>query len=368
MPVQISKYQLFVMIVLFEIGSTPLFALGSSAKQDSWLAMLAAAVAGFFLLLLFIAIQRRAPDQDLMGLLKLCFGKWIGTCIGVSFAIYFAYESMRNVRDFGEISNLTLLSTTPKYVTMFIILLLAFYAIIMGVDTLFRVTEALLPMVVISYSFLILLISIAGLIHLDNVLPVLENGLIPVLKTAFPDIVSFPFGQTIIFFMIWHLFPDQFKLRKISLLSYTTVSLFLVAMNVLNVTVLGTTLVANSTLPFLQTVQLIEVGDVLERLDVMVTLLLFLGLFVKMTTFYWGAVYALTHLFPVIKKRYWLILIGTLIFITAFLEPNYTIHVWLGLTFSVKLYPLFQVVIPIVMFIAMLVRKISVKNEKEPAL
>lgn len=362
MPVQITKYQLFVMIILFEIGSTPLFALGSSAKQDSWLAMLAAAVAGFLLLLLFLAIQRRAPDQDLMGLLKISFGTWIGTCIGVTFAIYFAYESMRNVRDFGEISNLTLLSTTPKYVTMFIILLLAFYTIIMGVDTLFRMTEALLPVVVISYGFLICLISIAGLIHLDNVLPVLENGLAPVLKAAFPDIVSFPFGQTVIFFMIWHLFPDQQKLKKLSLIAYSTVALFLIAMNVLNITILGTTLVANATLPFLQTVQLIEVGDILERLDVMVTLLLFLGLFVKMTTFYWGAVYALTHLFPAIHKRYWLMLVGLLIFVSSFLEPNYTTHVWLGLKFSVKIYPLFQVLIPIVMFIVMLVRRISVRQ------
>lgn len=358
MPVQISKYQLFVMVILFEIGSTPLFALGSSAKQDSWLAMLAAAAAGFFLLLLFLAIQRKAPDQDLMGLLKLSFGKWIGTCVGVTFAIYFAYESMRNVRDFGEISNLTLLNTTPKYVTMFIILLLASYAIIMGVDTLFRVTEALLPIVIISYGFLIFLISIAGLIHLDNILPVLENGIAPVLKTAFPDIVSFPFGQTIVFFMIWHMFPDQQKLKRLSLISYTTVALFLVAMNMLNISILGTTLVANSTLPFLQTVQLIEVGDILERLDVMVTLLLFLGLFVKMTTFYWGAVYALTHLFPAVHKRYWLMIVGLLIFITSFLEPNYSIHVWLGLKFSVKIYPLFQVLIPIVMFIAMQFRKL----------
>ncbi|MNR61052.1 hypothetical protein D3C85_1826840 [compost metagenome] len=72
--------------------------------------------------------------------------------------------------------------------------------------------------------------------------------------------------------------------------------------------------------------------------------------------------YALTHLFPAVKKRYWLILVGLLIFITSFLEPNYTIHVWLGLTFSVKIYPLFQVIIPIVMFIAMQVRKLPAQQ------
>ncbi|OCT10940.1 spore gernimation protein [Paenibacillus pectinilyticus] len=357
---RITNYQLVVMIILFQIGSTPLFALGSSAKQDSWLAMLAAAMAGFLLLLMFLAIQRRAPDQNLLGLFRLSFGKIGGSCLGVVFAIYFAYESMRNVRDFGEISNLTLLSTTPKYITMFIILLLASYAILMGVDTLFRVTETLLPLVTLSYGFLILLICIAGLIQFDNVLPILENGLTPVLKAAFPDIVSFPFGQMVIFFMIWHMLPDKQKVKKLSLVAYTIVALFLVAMNILNVTILGTTLVANSTLPFLEIVQLIEVGDILERLDVLVTLLLFLGLFVKMTAFYWGSVYACAYLFPFWRKHTWVIIVGSLIFFTSFLEPNYSIHTWLGLKVVVKVYPLFQVIIPMVMFIVMLIRKTQV--------
>ncbi|CAH1225244.1 Spore germination protein YndE [Paenibacillus allorhizoplanae] len=358
MEERITNYQLVVMIILFEIGSTPLFALGSSAKQDSWLAMLAAAAAGFFLLLMFVSIQRRAPEQDIVRLLRICFGKVAGSVLGVSFAIYFAYESMRNVRDFGEISNLTLLNTTPKYITMFIILLLASYAIMMGVDTLFRVTETLLPIVAISYGLLIFLISIAHLIHFDNLLPTLEDGFKPVLRAAFPDMVSFPFGQTIIFFMVWHMLPEQKKVKKLSLTAYTIVSLFLILMNIINITVLGTTLAANSTLPFLQTVQLIEVGDIFERLDVLVTLLLFLGLFVKMTTFFWGAVYALAHIFPSLRKATWLVIVGSLIFITSFLEPNYSVHVWLGLKFSVKLYPLFQVIIPLLMFIVIRFRKI----------
>ncbi|WNR43714.1 GerAB/ArcD/ProY family transporter [Paenibacillus roseipurpureus] len=364
---QISRFQLFVMIVLFEIGSTPLFALGSSAKQDAWLSMSAAAIAGFLLLLLFLSIQQKARDQDLIGLLKICFGRILGTSLGVWFACYFAYESMRNVRDFGEIANLTLLSTTPKYITMFIILLLAFYAIVMGVETLFRVTEALLPIVAFSYGFLIFLICIARLIHLDNLLPIMENGPTPVLKAAFPDIVSFPFGQTVIFFMVWHMLPRDQKIKRLSLAAYTSVSVFLIFMNILNIVVLGTTLASNSTLPLLEMVQLIEVGDIFERLDVLVTLLLFLGLFVKMTTFYWGSVYAMAHICPAISKRYWLLLIGSIIFITSFLEPNYTYHTWLGLIVSVKVYPLFQVIIPLMMYILLKIRKIPAPQSSPEA-
>ncbi|WP_090818484.1 GerAB/ArcD/ProY family transporter [Paenibacillus sp. yr247] len=356
---RIGNYQLAVMIILFQIGSTPLFALGSSAKQDAWLAMLGAAAAGLLLLLMFIYIQSKFPDQCLIGLLQYCFGKRIGIVVSVSFAIYFAYESMRNVRDFGEITNLTLLNSTPKFVTMLITVLLAAYAIAMGIEVFCRVTEALLPLVALSYGILILLIFISGLVKTDNILPILDNGIAPVLRAAFPDILSFPFGQMVLFFMIWHLLPNQKNMKKISIIAYLMVALFLITMNILNIMVLGDTLAANSTLPFLQTVQLIQVGDVLERLDVLVTLLLFLGLFVKMTAFFWGAVYACTRIFPSTSKNLWIFYVGFLIFVTSFLEPSYTIHTWLGLNVSLKLYPLFQVIIPGFMFFVLLVRKRS---------
>ncbi|KRE40357.1 GerAB/ArcD/ProY family transporter [Paenibacillus sp. Soil724D2] len=354
---RISSYQLAVTIILFEIGSTPLFALGSGAKQDSWLAMLFAAAAGLLLLFMFLYIQRIAPEECLIGLLKLCFGNKIGTVIGGCFALYFAYESMRNLRDFGEITNLTLLSSTPQYVTMLIIALLATYAVAMGIETFSRVNEALLPLISLSYGALILLILISGILHKDNLLPILDNGLRPVIKAAFPDILSFPFGQMVLFFMIWHLMSEKQKIKRISILSYLSVAAFLILMNILNLMVLGTTIVANSTLPFLQAVQLIQVGDILERLDVMVTLLLFLGLFVKMTAFYWGAVYACTQLSRSTSRRLWVFYVGFIIFITSFIEPNYTYHVWLGLNVSVKFFPVFQVVIPLLMFLAVLFRK-----------
>ncbi|MGG1555885.1 GerAB/ArcD/ProY family transporter [Paenibacillus ferrarius] len=363
-----SNYQLAVMMILFEIGSTPIFALGSSAKQDAWLAMLAAAIVGFILLNMFLFIQNKAPNEDLIGLLRLCFGKWAGTGIGILFALYFAYESMRNVRDFGEIANLTLLKVTPKSVTMSVIVLLAIYAISMGIRTLFHITEALLPIVMISYMLLTFLIFLAKLVQPGNLLPVLEHGIAPVLKAAFPDIISFPFGQTVIFFMLWHLIPDKQKMKRFSLISYTIVALFLVSMNMLNIMVLGVTINSLSILPFLQAVQLIEVGNILERLDVMVTLLLFLGLFVKMMTFCCGSVYAFAHLFPRIPRGVWLILVSTVIYATSFTEPNYTVHAWIGLVVVVKkVFPIFQIVIPVIMFFILLFRKLPAGQHALPS-
>ncbi|UJF34378.1 GerAB/ArcD/ProY family transporter [Paenibacillus hexagrammi] len=352
----ISKHQLAMAIVLFQIGSTPLFALGSEAKQDSWIAMIVASLAGLLLLYLFLYIQNRASVLPFMDLLRYAFGRIAGTVCGALFVLYFAYESMRNVRDFGEITAVTLLNDTPQLVIMLIIVLLASYALAMGIETICRVIEILTPIAVCSYTALLILILSSKLINVSRVQPILEHGMTPVLKTAFPDLVSFPFGQMMIFLLLWPLISDKTGLARISVISYLSVAAFLIVMNMVNLTVLGPTLVGASTLPFLQTVQLIQVGDILERLDVFVTLLLFLGLFIKMTLFYWAAVYGLMQLIGS-KRRIHIFYVGSIIFLASFLEPNYTYHVWLGLNVSVKIFPLFQVVLPCLLLIALLLRR-----------
>ncbi len=353
---RISKNQLAFMIVLFEIGSTPLFLIGSKAKQDAWLAMSFAAVFGLLLVWLFLSIQQREPNHNLMGILKIYFGRILGSIVGLSYILYFSYESMRNVRDFGELMALTLLSRTPMTITMLIIVLIAAYGVYKGVEVVFRIGEVLLPVVIVSYSILILLLFLAKIVHFRMLAPVAENGLGPILKAAFPDIVSFPFGQMVIFLMFWRLSNENRIPVKASFGAYASVSVFVIFMSAINIAVLGPTLVGMSALPLLQSVQLISIARIFERMDVFVTILIYIGLFMKMIAFYLCAVLGLSQLTGK-AYQHWVLPIGLIIFGTSFLEPNYTYHISLGFTFSLKIFTLFQIAIPVVLFITMLLTK-----------
>ncbi len=75
---RISKYQLGSMIILFQIGSTPLFELGIKANQDAWLVVVTSMLLGLMLLFLFLAIQRREPEKNLSQLLTQYFGSFVG--------------------------------------------------------------------------------------------------------------------------------------------------------------------------------------------------------------------------------------------------------------------------------------------------
>lgn len=353
---RVTKHQLVYMIVLFEIGSTPLFLLGIKAKQDAWLAMSLAACFGLLLVWLFLSIQQREPSHNLIGILRIYFGNALGTLFGAAYVLYFLYESMRNVRDFGELMSMTILSRTPMAVTMLIVVLIAAYGVFKGVEVVFRISEVLLPLTAASYAILILLLILSKTLHFRMLAPVMENGWIPVLAAAFPDIVSFPFGQMVIFLMFWNLRSEHPIPVKASFTAYTSVALFLIMMNAINISVLGPALAGMSTLPFLQSVQLISIANIFERLDVFVTLLIYIGLFMKMIAFYLCAVLGFSQLTGTAYRR-WILPAGSIVYGASFLEPNYSFHISLGFTVSLKLFTLFQIFIPVVLLAAMMLNK-----------
>ncbi|WP_169083135.1 endospore germination permease [Paenibacillus sp. PL91] len=347
---QIGKNQLSILVIVFLLGSTPLFELGIKAKQDAWLAMTLAALAGLLLTVMYIRVQKRSPESELAELYIMHFGKWIGGFIGILHALWFAYESMRNVRDVGELTMMALLSFTPKWIIMLLILSAAAYTVSKGLEVFVRVVQLLFPIAALSYFFIILLLLIARLPKITHLLPLLEHGAMPVVKAAFPDLLSFPFGQMIIFFVFWKHVSEKKIIGRVSYWAYIGVSAFLILMNALTLCVLGPEFASLTALPLLEVVQLIRLANFLERLDVIVTLLLFIGLYVKMTALYMASVFTFNAVTG-IAYRYCVMPIGLLIYAASFLERNNTVHMWVGLDITLKVAPIFQVLLPLLMLI-----------------
>lgn len=347
---QIGKSQLALLIILFLIGSTPLFELGIKAKQDSWIAMAIAAATGLLLTTIYLFIQRRAPEAGLGELLKIHFGKPIGAALGCVFALWFAYECMRNVRDVGELTTAALLQFTPQWAIMLCILLVAAYTASKGVEVFVRVVQMLFPIAAGSYLIIVFLLFFSGVVKLDQIFPIMENGPMPVLQAAFPDLISFPFGQLFVMFVFWSLVNEKKSITKMTIWSQGGVSLFLIFMNMLILCVLGPALAGATSLPLLQAVQLIRLANFLERLDVIVTLLLFIGLYVKITALYLASVFVF-HSSTGIESRNLVLPVGVVVYAMSFLEPNHTFHIWVGLDVTLKMMPIYQVAIPLIMVV-----------------
>ncbi|QSF46625.1 GerAB/ArcD/ProY family transporter [Paenibacillus tianjinensis] len=349
--------ELVICLSLFEIGSTTLFFMGSEAKQDAWLAMLIGALAGLILLILHLSIYRQEPNLDLFQLFRRYTGKYMGSLLNFMFVAYFAYETSRNLRDLGEVTLLTLLTRTPLWIVSLIAILVVANTVRYGYKVFFLICVILFPGMVVGYTIISILFPATGLLHLEFFLPILENGWMPVFKAAIPEIVSFPFGQVVLFLVFYPHARRAKNLPKAVITVYLLTALALTFLNQLIVLVMGHKLAAFSTLPLLESVQLIRLTEVFERTDALFILLFFLGLGIKMAAFFTGAVIGLERITGVSFKT-WVFPMSAVIYGVSFLSPNYTHHIIVGRDITLNTSsPFFQIFLPLVLFIMMKIKR-----------
>ncbi len=353
---RISKYQLIAIIILHEIGSASLFYLGGKAKQDSWIAILIAMVAGLFLLFfLTLNIHLKEPKKNLIELVTTYFGKYFGGVIAIVYIIFFSYSSVRNVREFGEIVLLTLLPDTPISVVMLVLVIISTYAVYMGVEVIFRIGEFILPFFIFIYFVIFVLFFSSDILNFEYMLPVLENGIMIVIKESIPRILSFPFSEMFLFLMYFKYFEDKKSIKKITVLTYLFSGLFIVWMNIMILAALGPLSTMN-IIPLLSSIRLIEIGGIIERMDPLFVLVLFISVFIKQTAYYLAAVLALSQL---VKKEYrkMILPIGAFIFFGSFLERNFTQQIWIGTEImTVYIMPVVYILLPILLLMLIYVR------------
>ncbi|MFM9278920.1 GerAB/ArcD/ProY family transporter [Paenibacillus jiagnxiensis] len=360
--------ELVAVLILYEIGSTTLYLQGATALQDAWAAMMIGACGGFLLLLMYLWIFRLDPRRDLFELCVHYLGKIPGSFIGLLFVGYFAYEASRVTRDLSELTALTLLDRTPLFAIALMTMLVSYIVLKNGPKSVFLLTLMLLPIVAAGYIILLLLLLFSGRTQLEYMFPVLENGLMPVLKIAIPNSITFPFGQVVSLLVFFKLLDANRKqLNKTVMLTYGIVALILILVNQLNIVVLGPKLAAIFTYPLLEVVRLINIVRVFERLDVIFVLILFMGLGIKSVIFYTGAAIGFCRITS-LKYKAAAVLSGIIIFAFSLFPGSFTEYIWIGLNFTVVwIWPIFQFVLPLLLLLMMLIRKKKRQQQPEDA-
>jgi spore germination protein KB len=358
---QISQRQLASMIILFEIGSSPLFLLASEAKHDAWISVIIAMLCGLAILALFnLPIQKQEPDKDLVEISRLYLGPFFGYTVSIAFAAYFLYASMRNVREFGDLTIMYLLPGTPISVIMFVLVFTSGYAIYKGVEVFFRVAEFLLPLVLIVYFLMYLAFVTTGLFNLERLMPVLEKGLKPVISAGIPEVISFPFGEVSVFLMYWKYMENKDRMTSVSLTAYCLAGVFITLSTVVLIAVLGP-LAGIGGIPMMMAASMVQITRFIERMDPLVILLLYTGVIMKQTAYYFGTVLAVSSMTRIPYRRL-VIPVGMLLYAISFIYRSLMQHVWIGFQYNIKYqFPIFTIYLPIVLWLVM---KIRGKQEK----
>lgn len=367
---KINKWQLYCLMMLFEIGSTTVFGLGIDAKQDAWAAILLAMLFGIVLVIIYSKIQQQFPDKDLAEILLAVLNKWIAMPIVLIYSLEFFWISTLNFREFGELISMILLPNIPLWVILSVFMLTVVYILFLGVEVLARLGEIMFPIVIFFIISIFALSAISGQIDLTRLQPVFGNGPMPVFKAAVPAVVNFPFGEMVVFLMYWKYINDPKIIKKIAIYVSLTIGILLSSILALMVVVLDVEYVVYSTIPIYEVVKLINVADIITNLDAIATIVMFIGGFFKMAIHFYGGVLALKALFkPKYEKH---IIVITSIFWTVFslvYYKNLIFHRWVGLKLSITYFfsgfTVLEIVCPILILIIVLLKANNMNKKVE---
>lgn len=359
--IRINNWQLYCLMMLFEIGSTTVFGLGIDAKQDAWLAVLLAMFFGFVLVWIYTEIQRYYPDKNLADILTAVLGKWIAIPLILLYALEFFWIATLNFREFGELISMILLPTTPLSLILTVFMITVLYTLFLGYEVLARLGELMYPLIVFFIISIFILISISQEVDLTRLQPVLGNGIAPVAKAAIPALINFPFGEMVVFLMYWHYVKEKQYIRKVALYVTITIGILLSSVLALMVSVLDVPFVANSTIPIYEVIKLINVADILTNLDSLATVVQFIGGFFKMTLHFYGGVLAIESLFKIKNKKWLLVLFGAFwTWFSIVYYPNLLFHRWVGLKISITHFysgfTVFEIVCPFLLLVIILLK------------
>ncbi|MGZ4161152.1 MAG: GerAB/ArcD/ProY family transporter [Neobacillus sp.] len=345
---KINPSQLFVLVVLFEMGSAILVGLGAGAKQDAWIAILLGMTAGVCIFLVYYRLFKYYPDIPLTGYLQKITGKWVGSFIGILYIIYFIYCASRVLRDFGELLTTTIYSSTPIFIIDTLMILTIIYGVHKGFEVIARMGELYFGIVYFMAILGMLLIVFSGLIHFENLQPVLENGWKPVMKTFLTETFTFPFGEMIVFTMLFPYVNDPKKVKLVCVGGIILSGINISITAVVNITALGVDLFVRSNFPLLSTIGKIQLADFIERLDVFFMLYLVIGGFFKVSLFYYAALAGSADIFKLKNQRTLGFPIGLLILISSMtIASNYAEHIKEGLEIvTIYLHWPFQIILP----------------------
>jgi spore germination protein KB len=355
---KIDARQLFVLIILFEHGSATVIPLGVGAKQDVWLAILLGLTFGLLLLFVYYRLYRYYPDTPLTAYVQDITGPWVGKVLALIYIVYFLYIASRVLRDFGELLLTFAYPETPLFILNAIMMLTVMYGVYKGIEVIARTGELFLTLLyLLAVSGFILVIS-AGLVDIHRLQPMLEDGWQRVFKVVFSETLYVPFGEMIVFTMLFPYMNNPEKMKQAAIAGMVLSGLNLAIIMTINVSVLGADAVARSTFPLLETIRRIRIANFLERLDVFFMLALIIGGFFKVSVFFYAAVTGTANLFRIQNHQRLVYPLGLLVLLLSIaIASNYPEHIKEGLEIvTIYMHVPLQIIIPLCLLVIAAIR------------
>lgn len=190
---QITTPQAAVILSSFILGvgiiTLPRSATEKLGTPDAWITVIIGGFLSMVVGLLMTKLSQRFPGKTFYQYTQEIVGKGLGWFLSFFLIIYFILLTGFEVRAMAEVIRVFLLVATPVEVTIILLLCVSVYLVMGGVNSIARLYEILLPFTIIF--FILVLFLGFKVFELDNLRPVLGDGLVPLIKGMEPSALAY---------------------------------------------------------------------------------------------------------------------------------------------------------------------------------
>lgn len=312
--IKITNHQIFSLTVGLTNGSAILVVSASVAglaKQDSWISMLFTMVFGFLEIWLICFLWNHYPGLTFVEMIRQIFGKWLGSVITITF-LYFCFLSDAQVIWYiGNFITSQAMPETPPYIVNMIFSATIVIALLYGLEAIARSYEIFIY--IISFLFILSMILVLPNARIENLQPVFEEGIIPILKGSI-QLSSFGIFPIVILLMIFPAKADNTIKAKKSFLKGYLWGVFLLFISILvSLLVLGSTITANVEYPVFILAQEINLANLFTRLEFIVAGVWIITLLTKGILYFYAALIGLAQFLKLKNHKKGILPLGLII-------------------------------------------------------
>jgi len=293
------------------------------SRQDGWIAGIIGTILGLVGIISLVKLSQHFPGLTLIEILFNHFS-WIGKIIGILYLVYFYVMVILAVRLYAETYK-RIMVETPLWAFVAVILLLTAFIVYSGLETLGRINQIMLPVLVII-AIVVVFLTMGEQKDYTNLLPIMGNGMAPV-GIGSLSVMGW-FGEFVIMGMLLPYVQRPKKLVKTGTWTAIITLIFFLGPITGPIALFGPEEAAKMAFPTFSEVRYITAGEVINRFDVIAILFWTVGLMIRISLFFYGLslgtaqAFRLTSYQPLVISFAWFIGIGSILFAKNYEEIN----------------------------------------------
>ncbi|MBG9564500.1 endospore germination permease [Brevibacillus agri] len=306
----------FLAIVASAVTVVPSYT-GKYAENDLWLSPFLASLIGFFTVYIAFALNRLYPQQTVIQYSTDIIGKVPGKIFGLLLLFFYVHMTGLIARGYAEFIIGNFLPQTPISVVILTMIAVCAYAVRAGLEVIGRTAQGFFLLFLFP---LLLMPFLLQDMHFEFLFPMFERGLLPSVKGAL--IPQGYFSEVFLMSFLLLYVTNRDKSMRAGMLVILGIALLLTCINFFILLVFGRQ-AADYMYPVMVAFRYISIADFFENLDSVVMTVWILGMYVKISVFYYATVLGTSQWLELSDYRPIVIPIGMLIAALSFWSmPN----------------------------------------------